>query len=110
MSSHKEVTRRRGAEICYLVLLAQLLLHIVLLRIYFRAVGQPGDVGSNYLAFWIIVVVPATALLALATRYAYRYWIGVNAQRQRAFFVLFGLIDVALLWLSFQVYTERFQG
>ena len=105
--AHRKVS---GPEICYLVLIAQLAVHIVLLRAYFRVLGQPGDVGSNYLGFWALALLPATLLFALTVRFAYRGWVGTNERRKVPFIAAFGIIDIVLLLASFVAYTNLLQG
>ena len=110
MTTQEARSNVSGPGICYVVLIAQLAVHIVLLRAYFRLVGQPGDVGSNYLAFWALAVLPATILFALVIRVAYERWVGREEKRRVPFFASFGLVDVALLLSSFVVYANAFQG
>lgn len=110
MNRGRPVSAGLGPEVCYVILVAQLALHIALLRLYFRLTHQPGDVGSNYLAFWILALVPTTILLAALFGWAYRRLVADRVERKPLFFVAFIMIDAVFLLCTFLVYSERFQG
>jgi hypothetical protein len=99
-----------GPEVCHFVLVTQLAFHIALLRLYLRLTGQAGDVGSNYLAFWILAVVPMTILLAALFGWGYKRLVADRIERKPLFFVAFVVIDAVFLLCSFLVYSERLQG
>ena len=89
---------------------AQALLYIVLLRLYLRKFGAWPDVWDSFIAYWIIVVVPASFALAAAGRFAYRRWVRDHPERRVAFFAGALVVDVVLLLISFAFYAERVQG
>lgn len=99
----------RAIEICYVLIALQALLYIAILRAYLRTTGTWTDVGSNFLAFWALAIVPASLILALLVRVAYRSW--MRASRPKGmFFAGALLLDAILLYASLALYARHLHG
>jgi len=95
-------------QICYALLGLQALLYVVILRIYLRVTGTWPDVGSNFLGFWVLAIVPGSLLLALMVRIGYRVW-GTGPHRN-SFLAASFLIDFVILLASLELYARHLHG
>ncbi len=98
-------TNDRELGICYSLIALQALLYIVALRIYLGTTGTWSDVGSNFIAFWILAIVPGSLALAWLLKLAYRSWRRA-ARPKIAFFAGALLLDAIILLLSFNFYAS----
>ncbi len=109
MSSDGMRRTAREIEFGYVLIALQALLYIVILRAYLRATGTWPDVGSNFLAFWALAIVPASLILALLVRVAYRSW--TRASRSKGvFFAGALLLDAMVLYASLALYVRHLHG
>ena len=90
--------------ILYALLAAQALLYRVILKGYLRWAGTWPDSGSNFLAYWVLVVLPMCALVGIGAALWRRRRSGSSSQME--FFIAVSAIDLVALLGSFVVYAR----
>ena len=96
---------RNGLSVFYWLPAGQAIVYIVLLRFYLRAIGSWPDVGSNFLGYWVLAILPASAVFAALVTWTHRRRVALP--RWRAFAVVVLAVDLILLFGSFAVYAAK---
>ena len=97
----------RGISVFYSLMAVQALVYIVLLRLYLGAIGTWPDVGSNFLGYWVLAILPASAAFAALVTWAYRRWIVLRRERWKAYAAVVLVLDLILLFGSFALYAAK---
>jgi len=98
---------RKGMSVFYWLMAAQTLVYIVLLRLYLRAIGTWPDVGSNFLGYWVLAILPASAAFVALVTWVYRRRIVLRRERWKAFAAVVLALDLILLFCSFALYAAK---
>jgi hypothetical protein len=96
-----------GLSAFYWVMAAQALAYIELLRLYLRAIGTWPDVGSNFLGYWVLAVLPCSAVFVALVTWLYRRRIGPRAGSRTLFLIVVFSVDLILLVGSFALYAAK---
>ena len=98
---------RNGLSVFYWLVAGQAIVYIVLLRFYLGAIGSWPDVGSNFLGYWVLAILPASAVFAALVTWTHRRRVALRRERWRAFAVVVLAVDLILLFGSFAVYAAK---
>jgi hypothetical protein len=98
---------RGGLSAFYWLMAAQALAYIELLRFYLRAIGTWPDVGSNFLGYWVLAVLPCSAAFVAFVTWLYRRWIGSRSGSRVLFLIVVLGLDLILLFGSFALYAAK---
>lgn len=105
MGGPSVIARADRLLIFQMALLAEIVLYREILRLFLKATGTWSDVGSNFMAFWLLAVVPGALLLGALGSWSHR-WLSSNRPDQtRAWLAGVWILNVTLLVVSLIVYS-----
>jgi len=94
-----------------MTVLAEIVLYRPLLQFFLKSTGSRwSDVGSNFVGYWLLAIVPAGVALVLVLSQLRKLVIRRRRDRLRSLMITAWLVNVALLAFSLFWYARHLHG